>query len=373
MSREQIRSFKQITLDQWATTIQKQKQEEVIENKNDLTDAFFSIVERHEDLNGKEYLVEKHAAHVTRAFREGMMTISHLQLATACLAFLNHEQKKHQIWVVPAGQGKSRIHAALTFLFLKFTDYDIYVVFQNDTLKKTDTEHNEKLQKYCDASKWNYSDRVKYQTDLSRKQSKRHAIMIIDESDERMFRDLGTFYKKTKADKVFVICLTATPYEGDDDGIQKSAIDALGYKIYKNSDKEEDYNPKITKQVELGTIDRFRTFILHESDKCGVLVYANGREYEQLKLEENITPVDEVDSYLPFETMDAPHGPRYPVFLISEEFGNRGLNFRAASNPLGITLLILGKFPDPTTRLQTLKRVGRFTDKCSRVQDTTFP
>ena len=61
--------------------------------------------------------------------------------------------------------------------------------------------------------------------------------MIIDESDERMFSDLETFYKKTRADKVIVICLTATPYDGAEDGIQKSAIDALGYKIYKNSDK----------------------------------------------------------------------------------------------------------------------------------------
>ena len=71
--------------------------------------------------------------------------------------------------------------------------------------------------------------------------------MIIDESDERMFKDLETFYKKTRTDKVFVICLTATPYDGAENGIQKTAINELGYKIYKNSDKEEDYSPKITK------------------------------------------------------------------------------------------------------------------------------
>ena len=101
----------------------------------------------------------------------------------------------------------------------------------------------------------------------------------------------------------------------------------------------------------MGTIDKFRTFILKESEKCGVLVYANGQEYEQLKREGNIISISQNDSHLPFETMDAKVGPRYPVFLISENFGTRGINFRAANNDLGITLLILGSFPDPTTRL----------------------
>ena len=64
---------------------------------------------------------------------------------------------------------------------------------------------------------------------------------------------------------------------------------------------------------------------------------------------------------------------RFPVFLINSEFGGRGLNFRAATSVHGITLLILGTFPDPTARLQTLKRVGRFNDKCTRYWDTTFP
>jgi len=55
--------------------------------------------------------------------------ISYLQLATSSLAYLNHEKFPKQIWVVPAGQGKSKIHAGLTYLFLEHTDYDVYVVF----------------------------------------------------------------------------------------------------------------------------------------------------------------------------------------------------------------------------------------------------
>jgi hypothetical protein len=57
------------------------------------------------------------------------VNLNHLQLATATLAFLNHEKEHAQLWVVPAGQGKSFIHAQLTFLFLEHTDFEIYVVF----------------------------------------------------------------------------------------------------------------------------------------------------------------------------------------------------------------------------------------------------
>ena len=84
---------------------------------------------------------------------------------------------------------------------------------------ETDRLHNENLQKYCDYSHWKYSERVSYQTDLSRKTNKKNHVMIIDESDERMFKDLGNFYKHTKAEKVFVICLTATAYDGVEKGI----------------------------------------------------------------------------------------------------------------------------------------------------------
>jgi hypothetical protein len=191
--------------------------------------------------------------------------------------------------------------------------------------------------------------------------------MIIDESHARMFKDLHGFYKATKTDKVMTICLTATPFEGDNDGLQMSALKEIGYKVYKNSNREEDYNPQINKNVELGTIDKFRSFILAESEKCGVLVYANGNEFECLKLEDNIHEVTEKMDHRLFSTMDAKLGHRYPVYLISNKYGGIGLDFRAVSNQLGITLLILGSFPDYMSRIQCLKRVGRFTDKCTRV------
>ena len=61
--------------------------------------------------------------------------------------------------------------------------------------------------------------------------------MVIDESDERLFRDPSEFSNKTKAEKIHTICLTATAYDGEDDGLERRVLDLLGYKIYYNSAK----------------------------------------------------------------------------------------------------------------------------------------
>ena len=70
--------------------------------------------------------------------------------------------------------------------------------------------------------------------------------------------------------------------------------------------------------------------------------------------------------------MEEKKNGRYPVYLINSEFGGRGLNFRAKGNTEGITMLILGSFSDYRTRNQTLFRVGRFWDKCKRIQDANI-
>ena len=98
-----------------------------------------------------------------------------------------------------------------------------------------DRKRNENMQVYCDGAGKNYSGRVKYQTDLNRKSNQKTCVVIIDESDERMWGDLMAFYQKTKSDKVYVICLTVTAYDGAEDDLQRSALKELGYKLYHNS------------------------------------------------------------------------------------------------------------------------------------------
>lgn len=101
-------------------------------------------------------------------------------------------------------------------------------------------------------------------------------MLIIDESDERMFKDLEAFYKATKSEKVITICLTATAYEGGNDGLQRTALEELGYKVYYNTTKKEDYEPVIHQTRELGSLEARRALIIEASQKCGVLIYATG-------------------------------------------------------------------------------------------------
>ena len=101
-----------------------------------------------------------------------------------------------------------------------------------------DRERNEKMRAYCDNSGRKWTERVKYQTDLSRKKTQKNTVMIIDESDERMFRDFEAFYKGTKSDKVIVICLTATAMDDSEDHLQRDALNELGYKVYYNNNKK---------------------------------------------------------------------------------------------------------------------------------------
>ena len=53
MSKPQRDVYKELPLDKWASEAEKAKQQAMIEDKKDIRAAFFSIAEKHADLNGK--------------------------------------------------------------------------------------------------------------------------------------------------------------------------------------------------------------------------------------------------------------------------------------------------------------------------------
>ena len=75
----------------------------------------------------------------------------------------------------------------------------------------------------------------------------------------------------------------------------------MGYKIYKNSDKSDNDTPVVHEYRSFKSVDDYRSLISQEKDKKGVLVYANGTEYESLANEDFITPVTPDTSYLALE------------------------------------------------------------------------
>ena len=67
--------------------------------------------------------------------------------------------------------------------------------------------------------------------------------------------------------------------------------------------------------------------------------------------------------------MDRKGNDGYPVYLINEEYGIRGLDYRSETNRLGICLLVVSPFSDRRSRIQGLNRVGRYNEKCFRIQN----
>ena len=59
----------------------------------------------------------------------------------------------------------------------------------------------------------------------------------------------------------------------------------------------------------------------------------------------------------------------YPVYLINEENGMRGIDYRSANNRLGSCMLVVSPFSDRRSRIQGLNRVGRYDDACYRIQN----
>ena len=154
-----------------------------------------------------------------------------------------------------------------------------------------DKKRNENMKAYCDEAGKNYSGRVRYQVDLDRGKRTKTAVLIIDESDERMWRDLGAFYQKTKSNKVYVICLTATAYDGADDDLQRTALKELSYVVYYNSKKKPEFDPQIHRSIAMEGLAEYRTIIHKEREKNAVLIYATGKEFAALADESGVTPV----------------------------------------------------------------------------------
>ena len=102
----------------------------------------------------------------------------------------------------------------------------------------------------------------------------------------------------------------------------------------------------------------------------GVVIYAEGKLYDELKATGQVTAVTAETSHEDLRKMDQKTAGRYPVYMINEDYGTRGLDFRARHIDHGIAQFLCSPFSNYRTRHQCLMRVGRFGDDCTRIQDT---
>ena len=104
-------------------------------------------------------------------------------------------------------------------------------------------------------------------------------------------------------------------------------------------------------------------------DSRAILIYANDPINSELANEPNITKVTKDTSDADLRSMDVQKGGVYPVYLINEDYGIRGLDYRAPGNIHGICMIIAGQFSAPRTRLQALRRICRYGDAGMYVQN----
>ena len=128
-----------------------------------------------------------------------------------------------------------------------------------------------------------FKDRYSFQVGFDPKKPWTSGYVVIDESDHIMFSDLTNFMKATKHKNLKVICLTATAFDGNEEGNERKALDLLGYKIYHYSKNETDFEPVVHMTVELLTKEQYADFIHKTAKDQPVLIYASGAQAEMMR------------------------------------------------------------------------------------------
>jgi hypothetical protein len=133
--------------------------------------------------------------------------------------------QRAQVWELGGGIGKSRIAATLGMMLLSTSAYTrVYFVIPNRGLIARDREE---FKSYWRLSQ--HESNVEYVDGINFK-PKAKSVVIVDEADFIMFRDLQNF--KTFASKQPTICFTATPPEGDTDDLERKTYDQLALKSF---------------------------------------------------------------------------------------------------------------------------------------------
>ena len=121
---------------------------------------------------------------------------------------------------------------------------------------KRDEQLNEQLKIFSNADKNTFKKRVTYKVGMKKGKSVAKTIVIVDECDAVMLRDLLAFYKATKAPNISVIGLTATAFDKTE-GEEKSTLEEMGYKIYRTCKDDELVAPKIHEHIKIETLEKY--------------------------------------------------------------------------------------------------------------------
>jgi hypothetical protein len=156
-----------------------------------------------------------------------------------------------------------------------------------------------------------------------------------------MFSNLKAFWKQINHEQRKVICMTAASDDNYDKGVERQAIEAIGFKVYTNSNPNDYKEPVINQEIDLSDFGKVMELIQKQRETRSVLVYANGDVLKELEKQEDfeVVTVDTSDEEL--RSMGKKKNNKFRVKLISKLYGIRGLDYRSIENALGICLIVL--------------------------------
>ena len=128
--------------------------------------------------------------------------------------------------------------------------------------------------------KWD--DRVSFEVGVNPDNKWQSGYVFIDELDAVMFENLEKYHKATKHANLKVVGLTATAFDGHEQGSEIDALQKLGYQIYHNSNDQVDFKPTVHMTKAFANKEEYADFIHLKAKEQPVLIYATGMQAKEL-------------------------------------------------------------------------------------------
>ena len=125
---------------------------------------------------------------------------------------------------------------------------NVYILFSDKGLMDRDLEECRSLWRFLGASSSKERNRLKHISDVKLINTRSPGTIIVDESDDVIFKDLLTFYKYTKHSNKKVICLTASPDDGKD-GIERKILQNMKYSTVQTNANFHFEMPRIDQEI----------------------------------------------------------------------------------------------------------------------------
>ena len=242
-------NYNHIPLHEWKEALEQKQMQEHFQDKDSFYKAFTAIFDLNKMDHSSENDICKNRKPIEKAFNNILFPINNNQLATSMILANYLETQPRVLCQMGAGMGKSRVAAALAFHMLTTTKREVYLVFSDEGLLNRDQEQCKDLWKYTGITNKNDMKRLHHVVGIDDLPTTKKCVIIIDESDDIIMRNPVLFAKKTMGKSKSIVCLTATPDDGVEEGSERNLLNMMGYKLLRTGEKKEMVAPVINQHV----------------------------------------------------------------------------------------------------------------------------